>query len=397
MDLAARLGRIEEPQTIKMAKLSRALKAEGVDVIDLSLGEPDFATPNHIKQAAKDALDAGFTKYPPVAGFPELKNAIINKFKRDNNLTYNLEEVMACTGAKQCIANAMMCLINDDDEVIIPSPYWVTYGDLVKVCGGHVIEVKADIKADFKISPEQLKAAITSKSKVMIFSSPSNPTGSIYSKDELQALANVLIDYPQITIISDEIYEHINFEGQHHSIAQLDGFKERTIVINGLSKAYAMTGWRLGYMAGPKEIIKACETMQSQFTSGPNSITQRAAIVALESNIDTTTEMVNAFKERRDYLVKAINEIPGFICNCPPGAFYIFPEISAFIGKKFNGEIIASALDFCMLALNHAHVSCVTGEAFGDANCIRISYATSMDQLKKAVERLALFTKLIKA
>ncbi len=391
MQLATRLGRIEEPQTIKMAKLSRALKAEGKDVIDLSLGEPDFATPKHIRDAATAAMDAGFTKYPPVAGYPELKQAITRKFKNDNNLEYNLDEVMVCTGAKQCIANAMMCIINDGDEVIAPSPYWVTYGDLVKVCGGNVVEVKAPLEQDFKITPEQLSNAITSKTKAFIFSSPCNPTGSVYSLKELKALAAVLENYPDIYIISDEIYEYINFEGQHVSIAQIDNFKQRTIVINGLSKSYAMTGWRLGYMAGPKSIISACETMQSQFTSGPNSITQKAAIAALDGDKTEVTMMIKAFKERRDYLVAALNNIKGIKCNLPHGAFYVFPDVSAHYGKSINGQKISNALEFCMALLNEHHVSCVTGAAFGDDNCIRISYATNIELLKNAVIRIQAF------
>jgi aspartate aminotransferase len=386
--LSNRLSRIEEPQTIKMAKLSRELKAQGKDIIDLSLGEPDFATPQHIKDAADVAMAEGFTKYPPVAGFPELKQAIIAKFETDNKLKYELNEVMACTGAKQCIANVMMSIINDGDEVVIPSPYWVTYGDLVKVCGGNVIAIKASLEQDYKINAAQLEAAITSKTKAFIFSSPCNPTGSIYNADELQALVSVFEKHPNIVIISDEIYEYINFEGTHISIATYGTLKNRTVVINGLSKAYSMTGWRLGFMAGPASIIKACENMQSQFTSGPNSITQRAAITALNGPKESIHEMVAAFKERRNYLVNALKQIPGIKTNNPPGAFYVFPDISAYFGKSNGDHRINNSLDLCMYLLHTGNVSCVTGSAFGDDNCIRMSYATSMENLQKAVARI---------
>jgi aspartate aminotransferase len=397
LKLATRLSRINEPQTIKMAKLSRELRAQGIDVIDLSLGEPDFATPQHIQDAATKAMQEGFTKYPPVAGFLELREAIVRKFARENQLTYQVNEVMACTGAKQCIANAMMCLLDDGDEVIIPSPYWVTYGDLVKVAGGNVVEVKSTLESDFKITPTQLREAINSKTKVFIFSSPCNPSGSLYSRAELEQLAVVFREFPQITIISDEIYEHINFEGTHCSIAQLPDMQDRTIVINGLSKAYAMTGWRLGYMAAPAAIITACEKMQSQFTSGANSITQRAAITALDGGLDAALEMVKAFKERRDFLVSALNEIPGLKTNNPPGAFYVFPDVSSYFGKKPVGENykqlqdnepINNSLDLCLYLLHQGRVSCVSGEAFGDDNHIRISYATNIEKLKIAVIRI---------
>ncbi len=395
--LASRLSRINEPQTIKMAKLSRELRAQGIDVIDLSLGEPDFATPAHIQAAANKAMQDGFTKYPPVAGFLELREAIVRKFARENNLTYTVNEVMACTGAKQCIANVMMCMLDEGDEVIIPSPYWVTYGDLVKVAGGNVVEVKATLEADFKISPQQLSEAISSKTKAFIFSSPCNPTGSLYNMAELEALAVVFRKHPHILVISDEIYEHINFEQTHCSIAQIADMQDRTIIINGLSKAYAMTGWRLGYMAGPAALITACEKMQSQFTSGANSITQRAAITALDGGLDAALEMVKAFKERRDYLVAALNEIPGIKTNNPPGAFYVFPDVSSYFGKKPMGENyvqlqdnepINNSLDLCLYLLHQGRVSCVSGEAFGDDNHIRISYATNIEKLKIAVGRI---------
>ena len=388
MHLADRLNRIDEPQTIRMAKLSRELKAQGLDIIDFSLGEPDFATPKHICEAAKTAIDEGYTKYPPVAGYPDLKDAIIHKFKTDNHLDYLPNQIIVCNGAKQCIANAFMCLLNDGDEVLIPSPFWVTYADLVKVSGGNVVQIKANLDQDFKITPTQLEAAITPKTQAFIFSSPCNPTGSVYTPAELEALATVFEKYPNIFIISDEIYEYINFESKHFSIAQIPSMKNRTIVINGLSKAFAMTGWRLGYMAGPVDVIAACEKMQSQFTSGVNAMTQRAAIVALNGTKQPCFDMVAAFKERRNFLVDAFNKIPGIKCNMPPGAFYIFPDVSSFYGKSFGDHNITCSLDLCMYLLHVGNVSCVSGTAFGTDNCIRLSYATSMENLVEATKRI---------
>lgn len=386
MRLATRLSKIDEPQTIRMAKLSRELRAQGKDIIDLSLGEPDFQTPAHIIKAAERAMADGFTKYPPVAGFPELRKAIADKFKRDNQLDFAPDQVMVCTGAKQCIANAMLSLVNDGDEIIVPAPFWVTYADLVKLADGTVVQVNGKFDNDFKITAQQLRHAITPKTKVFIFSSPCNPTGSIYSYEELKELAAVFAEHPSIFIISDEIYEHINFEGKHESIAQFEEIKNQVIVINGLSKGFAMTGWRLGYMAGPKDVITACEKIQSQFTSGPNSITQRAAIEALNGDMAPTFEMQNAFRARRDYLVNALREIEGLKVNNPPGAFYVFPDVTSFLGK---GDI-QTAEDLCMYLLDKAQVSCVTGDAFGDPHCIRISYATSIDKLQEAVSRIKL-------
>lgn len=382
--LAQRLSKIDEPQTIRMAKLSRELRAQGQDIIDLSLGEPDFRTPQHIIDAAKQAMDDGFTKYPPVAGFPELRQAVADKFKRENNLDYAPDQVMVSTGAKQCIANTVLSIVNPDDEVVIPSPFWVTYADIVKLADGKVVQVHGSFENDFKITAAQLEAAITDKTTCFIFSSPCNPTGSIYTKEELKALVEVFVKHPAIYIISDEIYEHINFVGRHESIAQFQEIKDRVIVVNGLSKGYAMTGWRLGYMAGPKDVVQACEKIQSQFTSGPNSMTQKAAVVALNGTLQPTLEMQIAFKERRDYLVTALREIKGLKVNNPPGAFYVFPDVSAFYGK----HDIKNAEDLCMYLLHKGLVSCVTGEAFGDAHCIRISYATSLDKLKEAVSRI---------
>lgn len=384
MNLADRLSRIEEPQTIKMAKLSRELKAQGKDIIDLSLGEPDFKTPEFIIEAAIQAMKDGYTKYPPVAGFPELRQAIAHKFERDNQLHYKPEEVMVSTGAKQCIANAILSIINAGDEVIIPTPFWVTYADIVKLAEGNVVQVKSSIDHDFKITADQLEAAITPKTKLFIFSSPCNPTGSIYSKDELASLVSVFVKHPEIFIISDEIYEYINFVGKHESIAQFEEIKDRVIVINGLSKGYAMTGWRLGYMAAHKDIITASEKIQSQITSGPNSITQRAAITALNTGHASADDMQKAFKERRDFMVKSLSEIKGVKVNNPPGAFYVFPDISSFYGK---GDI-HNAQDMCMYLLDKALVSTVTGDAFGDSHCIRISYATGMEKLQEAMKRI---------
>lgn len=384
MNLAKRLNKIEEPQTIKMAKLSRELKAQGKDIIDLSLGEPDFATPDHIQEAAIKAMKDGFTKYPPVAGFPELRSAICEKLKRDNNLNYKPEQVMVCTGAKQCIANAVLSIIDEDDEVIIPAPYWVTYSDLVKLADGRVVQINGTFQNDYKITAQQLEQAITPRTRLFIFSSPCNPTGSIYSYEELQSLAQVFEKHPNIFIISDEIYEYINFEGTHESLAQFESIHDRVIVVNGLSKGYAMTGWRLGYLAGNAALIKACEKIQSQFTSGPNSITQRAAIEALLGDMKPTHQMNEAFKARRDFLVNELSKIKGLKVNNPPGAFYVFPDISYFLNKGS----IHTAEDLCMYLLDKAQVSCVTGDAFGDPHCIRLSYATSMDKLEQAVSRI---------
>lgn len=384
MELAKRLSKIDEPQTIKMAKLSRELKAQGKDIIDLSLGEPDFKTPDHIIAAAVQAMQEGYTKYPPVAGFPELKQAIVNKFSRENNLSFEPNQVMVCTGAKQCIANAVLSIINDGDEVIIPTPFWVTYADIVKLADGVVVPVQGTFDNDFKITPAQLAAAITPKTKLFIFSSPCNPTGSIYSKTELAALAEVFAQHPSIYIISDEIYEHINFVGTHESIAQFASIADRVIIINGLSKGYAMTGWRLGIMAGPADVIKSSEKIQSQFTSGPNSITQRAAITALDGTMEPTQHMKVAFQQRRDFLVHALQQIKGLKVNNPPGAFYVFPNISYFLGKKG----IQTSEDFCMYLLDTAQVSTVSGDAFGDPHCFRISYATSMEKLIEAAQRI---------
>lgn len=386
--LAERLSRISEPQTIKMAKLGRELRAQGIDIVDLSIGEPDFDTPEHIREAAKKAIDDGFTHYTPVAGYAEVRQAVVHKLKRDNGLDYTPEQIVVTTGAKQSLANVVLSIVNPGDEVIIPTPYWVTYSEQVALCQGKVVFVPSTIENNYKITPEQLEAAITPKTKLFMFSSPCNPTGSVYSKAELEGLAAVFAKHPQIFIISDEIYEYINYVGKHESIAQFPGMKERTIVINGLSKGFAMTGWRLGYLAAPLEIAKACDKIQSQFTSATCSITQRAAITALTGDLTTAEAMVAEFKKRRAYIHEALQTIPGLKVNNPEGAFYMFPDISAFFNKSFEDSHIKNADDLCMYLLHKAHVSVVTGVAFQQPNCIRLSYATSMNNLEKGVARL---------
>lgn len=388
MQLSSVLDRISEPQTILMSKLSRELKAKNIDLVDLSLGEPDFATPQYIIEAAKVAMDEGYTKYTPVAGFLELKNAIAAKLKKDNNLNYEPEQIIVSTGAKQALANAILSLIEDGQEVIIPTPYWVTYSGLVSLAQGTCVYIHCGIEDRFKLSPEKLEAAITSNTRLFIFSSPCNPTGAVYSKEELSALKDVFVKYPEITILSDEIYEYINYIGRHESIAQFPEIKERVVVVNGFSKGFSMTGWRLGYMAGPRELVSACEKLQGQITSGTNSIAQRAGIVALNGDRKPTFEMTAAFKERRNYFINALSEIPGLKITNPDGAFYAFPDISSFFGKSYEGNKINNADDMTMYLLNTAHVTGVTGSAFGDDNCIRFSFAASMDFLKKAVVRI---------
>jgi aspartate aminotransferase len=382
------LNLISEPQTIKMAKLGRELKAKGINIVDLSLGEPDFKTPEHICEAAVKAMNDGYTKYTPVAGFGDLLEAISLKLKRDNNLDYAANEIMVSTGAKQSLANAILSLVDPGDEVIIPTPYWVTYSSLVTFAGGVVKYINCGIDTDFKLRPEELEANISPKTKLFIFSSPCNPTGSVYSKEELAGLAEVFKRYPQVGIISDEIYEYINYSGGHQSIAQFTELRDRVIIVNGMSKGFAMTGWRLGYMAGPKEVIQACDKLQAQFTSGANSITQRAAITALQSDLAPTYKMVEAFKQRRDYVIGALRKMPGVKVNMPEGAFYAFPDVSSFFGSSTGAHTINNADDLSMYLLHEAHVSTVTGAAFGDSNCIRISFATSMGNLMEAMERI---------
>jgi aspartate aminotransferase len=388
MELAERLSRISEPQTIKMSKLSRELKAQGIDIVDLSIGEPDFDTPAHIREAAKKAIDEGFTHYTPVAGIPELRKAVVHKLQRDNGLEYTPEQIVVSTGAKQSIANAVLSIINPGDEVIIPTPYWVTYSELVKLCQGEVVFIPCSIENKYKITPAQLEAAITPKTKLFMFSSPCNPTGSVYSKEELKALADVFAKHPRIYIMADEIYEYINYVGKHESIAQFEGMQERTIIINGLSKGFAMTGWRLGYLAAPKAVAKAAENIQSQFTSAPSSITQHAAVTALNGDLSTAHAMVDEFRKRRAFVFEQLSNIPGLKLIEPDGAFYMFPDVSAFFGKSYDGEVINNADDVCMYLLHKVNVSTVTGAAFEQPDCIRLSYAASMAKLEEGMKRL---------
>lgn len=371
-----------------MAKLSRELKAQGKDIIDLSLGEPDFRTPQHICDAAVQAMVDGYTKYTPVAGIPELRQAICTKLKRDNNLDYSPENIIVSTGAKQSLANAILCLVNPGDEAIIPTPFWVTYGGLVSLSEGVPVYVNCGIDSDFKISAEKLEAAITPKTRLFIFSSPCNPTGSVYSKEELAALASVFERYPNITIVSDEIYEYINYKGKHESIAQFESIKDRVVLVNGFSKGFAMTGWRLGYMAANKELVQACDKFQSQFTSGTNSIAQRAAVAALLGDLAPSMEMVEAFKERKEYVIKNLARINGIKINNPDGAFYAFPDVSSFFGKKDGDQEMKTAEDIAMYLLHKGLVTVVDGAAFGSPHNIRISFATSMDNLIEAIKRI---------
>src|ERR1700712_3513832 len=389
MHLSSLLQRFNEPETLKMAKLGRELRAKGIDVIDLSLGEPDFDTPPHIKDAAKKAVDANGSHYTPVSGYVDLREAICTKFKRDNNLDYKPENIVVSTGAKQSLANAILAVVDDNEEVIIPTPYWVTYSELVKIARGKVVEVHTSLESGFKITAAELEAAITPKTKVFLFSSPCNPSGAVYSKNELEALAVVFRKHPEIAIISDEIYEYINYVGKHESIAQFSDLKDRIIIVNGLSKGFAMTGWRLGYIAAPVEIAKATEKLQGQFTSATNSITQKAAVIALTTDLKPSYLMVEEFTRRRKKTMELVGKIPGFITLEPDGAFYIFPDISYYFGKTDGENKINNANDLCMYLLNTAHVSSVMGDAFGEPKCIRFSYANSMTNIEKAWQRIA--------
>jgi aspartate aminotransferase len=388
MQLSTLLQRFNEPETLKMAKLGRELRAQGIDVIDLSLGEPDFDTPQHIKDAAIKAINDNWSHYTPVAGFADLREAVCTKLKRDNNLEYKPENIITSTGAKQSLANAIYAVVDNGDEVIIPTPYWVTYSELVKMAGGKVIEIRTTPESGFKVTPQQFEAAITDKSKLFMFSSPCNPSGAVYSKAELEGLVAVFRKYPNILIISDEIYEYINFVGGHESIAQFDDLKERVILINGLSKGFAMTGWRLGYIAASVEIVKACEKIQGQLTSGTCSITQKAAVAALTGNLKPSLEMTEEFTRRRARVMELIKDIPGFKCFAPEGAFYIFPDVSYYYGKSDGTQTVTNAADFSMYLLNTANVSSVMGDAFGEPNCVRFSFANSMPNIEKAWARI---------
>ena len=386
--LSDRINNLAVSQTLAMAALARELKAQGKDIISLSLGEPDFNTPEFIKEAAKKAIDENYSTYTPVEGYLELKEAICKKFKRDNNLDYKPSQIVVSTGAKQSLYNIAQVMLNDGDEVILPAPYWVSYFEIIKLSGGVPVEVPTSVESDFKITPEQLEAAITPKTKMMWFSSPCNPSGSVYNREELTALAKVLEKHPHVYVVSDEIYEHINFSGTFCSIASIPGMLERTITVNGVAKAFAMTGWRIGYIGAPEFIAKACTKIQGQVTSGANSIAQRATITAVEADPSVLNEMVSAFKNRRDLVVGLVKEIPGFKLNVPEGAFYVFPDVSSYFGKTLKGQLIKDATDFSMFLLAEANVATVTGDAFGNPNCIRFSYATSEALLTEAMRRI---------
>ena len=388
IELSHRLQAMEESATIAMSQKSRELKAEGLDVISLSLGEPDFNTPEFIKDAAIQGMKDNYTKYTPVPGYEDLRQAISNKFKRDNNLDYPINQIVVSTGAKQSIANVVLSMVNNGDEVIIPAPYWVSYIEIVKVSEGIPVAISAGIENDFKITGAQLESAITKKTKMVIFSTPCNPTGSVYNKEELRDLADVLVRYPHIVVIADEIYEHINFGTKHESLAQFADIKKQVVTINGVSKAWAMTGWRLGYIGASKEIAAACSKIQGQFTSGTSSITQRAAIAAMNADPIVLVDMIAAFKSRRTLVLDALNEIEGVITNVPGGAFYVFPDVSYFYGKSYNGRTVNNGSDLALYILDEALVALVTGEAFGDPNCIRISYAASEETLIEAMKRV---------
>lgn len=386
--LSDRINNLAVSQTLAMAALARELKAQGKDIISLSLGEPDFNTPEFIKEAAKKAIDENYSTYTPVEGYLELKEAICKKFKRDNNLDYKPSQIVVSTGAKQSLYNIAQVMLNDGDEVILPAPYWVSYYEIIKLSGGVPVEVPTSVESDFKITPAQLEAAITPKTKMMWFSSPCNPSGSVYNREELMALAKVLEKHPHVYVVSDEIYEHINFSGTFCSIASIPGMFDRTITVNGVAKAFAMTGWRIGYMGAPEFIAKACTKIQGQVTSGANSIAQRATITAVEADPSVLNEMVSAFKNRRDLVVGLVKEIPGFKLNVPEGAFYVFPDVSSYFGKTLKGQLIKDATDFSMFLLAEANVATVTGDAFGNPNCIRFSYATSEVLLIEAMRRI---------
>lgn len=386
--LSERLNRLASSATLAMSQKSSEMKAQGIDVINLSVGEPDFNTPDHIKTAAKEAIDENYSKYSPVPGYPDLRKAIVDKLHRENQLDYEVAEILVSNGAKQSVCNTLMALVDEGDEVIIPAPYWVSYPQMVKLAGGNPTIVKTGFAQNFKISPTQLEAAITPKTKVIILCSPSNPTGSVYSQSELEGLAHVILKHEDLYVIADEIYEHINYVGKHESIAQFPGMKERTIIVNGISKAYAMTGWRIGYIAAPEWIVKGCNKLQGQYTSGPCSISQRAAIAAYTQSQACVEEMRQAFKRRRDLIVKLAKDIHGLEVIEPKGAFYLFPKCNYFFGKSTNGYYIKNSTDLSMYLLEKAHVATVGGDAFGESNCLRMSYATSDKNIQEAFRRI---------
>ncbi len=386
--LSNRLQRLAPSATLAMSQKSSEMKAQGLDVINMSVGEPDFNTPDHIKEAGKKAIDENYSRYSPVTGYADLRKAIAEKLKRENGLDYGVNEIVVSNGAKQSVCNTIMALVNSGDEVIVPAPYWVSYPQMAKLAGGVPVIVEAGFAQNFKMTPEQLEAAITPKTRMLILCSPSNPTGSVYSKDELCGLADVVLRHDDLFVLADEIYEHINYVGRHESIAQFDGMKERTIVVNGVSKAYAMTGWRIGYIAAPEWIAKGCNKLQGQYTSGPCSVSQMAAVAAYVESQDCVEGMRRAFERRRDLIVSLANDIPGLEVNVPQGAFYLFPKCSSFFGKTDGETMVANSSDFAMYLLEKAHVATVGGDAFGDGECFRMSYATSEDNIKEAMARI---------
>ena len=395
--LSNRLQRLAPSATLAMSQKSSEMKAQGIDVINLSVGEPDFNTPDHIKDAAKRAVDENFSRYSPVPGYPELRKAIVEKLKRENGLDYTTNEILVSNGAKQSVCNTVMALVNPGEEVIIPAPYWVSYPQMALLAGGTPVYVEATFEQNFKMTPEQLEAAITPKTRLLILCSPSNPTGSVYNKEELRALANIILKHEDLFVLADEIYEHINYVGHHESIAQFPGMKERTIIVNGVSKAYAMTGWRIGYIAAPEWIVKGCNKLQGQYTSGPCSLSQKAAEFAYTQSQQCVEDMRQAFERRRDLIVELARQIPGLGVNVPEGAFYLFPKCSSFYGKKTPaGKTIENSTDLAMYLLETGHVATVGGDAFGDPDCFRMSYATSDDNIREAMRRIAEALKSLK-
>lgn len=386
--LSNRLNRLAPSATLAMSQKSSEMKAQGIDVINMSVGEPDFNTPDHIKEAAKTAIDENYSRYSPVPGYPDLRKAIVAKLKNENGLEYNVNEILVSNGAKQSVCNTVMALCNDGDEVIIPAPYWVSYPQMAKLAGAEPVIVNAGFEQNFKMTPEQLEAAITPKTRMLILCSPSNPTGSVYSQEELDALAKVILSHEELYVLADEIYEHINYVGKHASIAKAEGMRERTIIVNGVSKAYAMTGWRIGYIAAPEWIVKGCNKLQGQYTSGPCSVSQKAAEAAYTMDQTCVETMRQAFQRRRDLIVELAKDIPGLEVNVPEGAFYLFPKCSSFYGKACGDKVINNSTDLAMFLLEEGHVATVGGDAFGDPECFRMSYATSDDNIREAMKRI---------
>ncbi len=386
--LSNRLNRLAPSATLAMSQKSSEMKAQGIDVINMSVGEPDFNTPDHIKEAAKKAIDENYSRYSPVPGYPDLRKAIVAKLKNENGLEYGINEILVSNGAKQSVCNTVMALCNDGDEVIIPAPYWVSYPQMAKLAGAEPVIVNAGFEQNFKMTPEQLEAAITPKTRMLILCSPSNPTGSVYSQEELDALAKVILSHEELYVLADEIYEHINYVGKHASIAKAEGMRERTIIVNGVSKAYAMTGWRIGYIAAPEWIVKGCNKLQGQYTSGPCSVSQKAAEAAYTMDQTCVETMRQAFQRRRDLIVELAKDIPGLEVNVPEGAFYLFPKCSSFYGKVCGDKVINNSNDLAMFLLEEGHVATVGGDAFGDPECFRMSYATSDDNIREAMKRI---------